>query len=263
MPLLPPTVVAPLSECSSSVRVEGQLTGSTVEIHITGTAGSIGGGVATWSDQTFPIAPGSLTPGHTVRALQKLGPDTSALGPGITVQKKPPKIGPLVFQSHLYDCGRCAWLIGAVPGAKVDVKVGAAVRGTTISADGNARLGLSPATHAGDILTAIQTACGTPGVLTTGPTPDPAPGSREHKLPPPTVPGPLKECDPAVLVTNVFEGATVTITRTAGPPESACFDATGLWFILSKPRWCWEKKFPPARRSPRARFKARLHPQLP
>ena len=47
MPLLPPTVVAPLSECSSSVRVEGQITGSTVEIHVTGTAGSIGGGVAT------------------------------------------------------------------------------------------------------------------------------------------------------------------------------------------------------------------------
>jgi outer membrane protein assembly factor BamB len=242
MPLLPPTVVAPLSECSSSVRVEGQITGSTVEIHVTGTAGSIGGGVATWSDQAFPVAPGSLTPGHTVQALQKLGPDTSALGPGVSVQKKPPTIGPVVFQSHLYNCGRCAWLIGAVPGAKVEVKAGAALRGSVISADGNARLGLAPATnHPPDILTAIQTACGTPGVLTTGPTPDPAPGNAEKKLPPPTVPGPLKECDPAVLVTNVFEGATVTLKRTAAPPETACFDATGLWFILSKPLVLGEK----------------------
>lgn len=242
MPLLPPKVVAPLSECSSSVRVEGQITGSTVEIHVTGTAGSIGGGVATWSDQTFPIAPGSLLPGHTVQALQKLGPDQSALGPGVTVQKKPPVIGPVVFQSHLYNCGRCAWLTGAVPGAKVEVKAGPSLRGSVISADGNARLGLAPATnHPPDLLSAIQTACGTPGVLTPGPVPDPAPGTAERHLPPPNVPGPLKECDPAVLVTNVFEGATVTINRTSGPPESACFDATGLWFILSTPLVLGEK----------------------
>jgi outer membrane protein assembly factor BamB len=123
----------------------------------------------------------------------------------------------------------------------VDVDVLGVPRGSGISSDGNARLGLAPVIGPADILTARQTACGIPGVLTTGPKPDPNPGTNERELPPPTLPGPLKACDLAVLVTNVFEGATVTIQRTAGPPESACFDATGLWFILSKPLVLGEK----------------------
>ena len=113
MALLPPRVDGPLSECSSSVRVEGQITGATVELYLTGHPGSVGGGVATWSDQTFPLFGGvHLTPSETVQALQRLGADASPLGPGITVQKKPPVIGPLVFQSHLYVCGSCLWLTG-------------------------------------------------------------------------------------------------------------------------------------------------------
>lgn len=242
MPLLPPRVDGPLSECSSSVEVEGQVTGATVELYMTGYAGSIGGGVAAWSDQTFPLNGGvHLTAGATVQALQRQGANASGLGPGIVVQKKPPVIGPLAFQSHLYVCGTCLWLTGAVPGAKVDVDVLGVPRGSGISTDGNARLGLNPAIHPPDILTARQTACGAPGVLTIGPKPDPNPGAHERTLPSPTIQGPLQACDPAVLVTNVFEGATVTIHRTAGPPESACFDATGLWFILSTPLVLGEK----------------------
>jgi hypothetical protein len=36
MPLLPPRVIDPLSECSHSVRVEGQITGATVEVFMIG-----------------------------------------------------------------------------------------------------------------------------------------------------------------------------------------------------------------------------------
>src|SRR5258708_20608442 len=124
MPLLSPRVVGPLSECSSSVHVEGQITGATVRLFISGQAASIGGGTAGWSDQDFPLnANVTLTPGHTVQATQTFGAQTSPLGPGISVQKKPPTIGPVAFQSHLYQCGRCVWLIGAVPGAHVDLTV--------------------------------------------------------------------------------------------------------------------------------------------
>jgi outer membrane protein assembly factor BamB len=242
MALLSPQVDGPLSECSSSVRVEGQVTGATVKLQMTGHAGSIGGGVASWSDQTFPLAGGvSLTAGATVQALQTLGAETSPLGPGITVQKKPPIIGPLAFQSHLYVCGQCLWLVGAVPGAQVNVKVLGVARGAGISADGNARLGLAPAIGAADILTAQQIACGTPGAIVTGPKPDLNPGERQRTLPPPSLPGPLHACDAAVLVSSVFEGATVTIHRTGGAPESACFDATALWFILGAPLALGEK----------------------
>jgi outer membrane protein assembly factor BamB len=236
MPLLSPRVIAPLSECSSSVRVEGQITGAHVELFMTGHAGPIGGGNATWSDQDYPLGGGvNLVPGRTVQARQSLGGETSPSGPGVVVQKRPPTIGTLGFQSHLYQCGTCVWVVGAVPGARVDLTVGGSPRGSTISADGNARIGLTQQLHPGDVLAARQTACGMVGPLTNGPPPDPVPADPKRDLPPPVLPGPLQQCDPAVLVTNVFEGATVTIHRSAGPTESACFDATGLWFILSKP----------------------------
>jgi hypothetical protein len=68
------------------------------------------------------------------------------------VQKKPPTIGAVAFQSHLYQCGRCVWLVGAVPGAKVDLTVGGTPRGSTTSADGNARIGLSQQLNLGEML---------------------------------------------------------------------------------------------------------------
>ena len=236
MTLLAPTVIGPVSECSTSVRVEGQISGATVTLFVTGQAAAIGGGVASWSDQVFPLNAGvTLAHGHSVQATQTLAGQTSPLGPGITVQKKPPSVGAMAFQSHLYHCGTCVWLVGAVPGADVTVKVGGALRGSTVSADGNARIGLNQAIGPNDILTIQQTACGTPGPPLNGPHPDPVPTGAKRVLPAPVMPGPLKQCDPAVLITNVLEGATVTVTRSAAPAESACFDATGLWFLLSKP----------------------------
>jgi outer membrane protein assembly factor BamB len=151
------------------------------------------------------------------------------------VQKKPAVIGPMAFQSHLYECGRCVWLVGAVPGAQVDLTVLGNQRGSTISPDGNARIGLTQQLALTDILVAQQIARGSPGPQINGPKPDLVPTHGQRQLPPPVMPGPLRQCDPAVLVTNVYEGATVTIKRSAGPTESACFDATGLWFVLSTP----------------------------
>lgn len=236
MTLLAPTVIGPVSECSTSVRVEGQISGATVKLFVTGQAADIGGRVASWSDQVFPLNAGvTLAHGHSVQATQTLAGQTSPLGPGITVQKKPPSVGAIAFQSHLYHCGTCVWLVGAVPGADVTVKVGGSLRGSTVSADGNARIGLNQAIGPNDILTIQQTACGTPGPPLNGPHPDPVPTGAKRVLPAPVMPGPLKQCDPAVLITNVLEGATVTVKRSAAPAESACFDATGLWFLLSKP----------------------------
>jgi hypothetical protein len=101
---------------------------------------------------------------------------------------------------------------------------------------GNARIGLTQQLGPTDILVAQQTGCGlAPGVTISGPKPDPTPVNAKRQVPAPSLPGPLEQCDPAVLVTNVFEGSTVTITRSAGPTESACFDATALWFVLSTP----------------------------
>lgn len=231
MALLPPSIVGPLSECSSRVRVQGQLIGATVDIYSSGA--HVATGTATWTDQIFPLSPGkTLAPGNQVTATQTVSGVTSPQSPmPVTVQKKPPVIGPVSSKTHIYVCGQCLWLDGMVPGAHVEVSVGGVSRGTGIADDGSARIGLAPQTGPADTLEARQTACGTPGPLTKLPKPDPPPGGANKHLAPPTVVGPLHACQRAVTVKDVVEGAQVVLHE--APPgftETACFDLSELWF---------------------------------
>ena len=76
MSLLPPVVVGPISECSSSIRVQGQLVGATVNLFSNGN--NVGSGVATWADQVFPLKGGvTLTPGANISATQTSDGQTS------------------------------------------------------------------------------------------------------------------------------------------------------------------------------------------
>lgn len=230
MALLPPAVIGPLSECSSRVKVQGQLIGATVDLFANGI--HVGGGVATWTDQVFPLTGGAtLAPGSNVTATQSMGGSVSPQSPApVTVQKKPPTLGHVGAKSHIYMCGQCLWLDGMVPGAKVDVTVGGVPRGSGIADDGSARFPLSAPTALSDTLVAQQIACGTPGPLTTLPAPDPLPG-KQRFLAPPKVNGPLRACQHSVLVSDVVDGAQVTLTEIPGFSETACFDLPALWFI--------------------------------
>lgn len=172
MPLLAPRVIGPLSECSSSIRVQGQVTGATVDIFSNGT--HVAGGIATYFDQTFSLSPGvSLTAGANITATQTMGTDVSPPSQeAVQVQARPTFVGYVGFKSHLYVCGQCLWLDGLLPGANVEVRVGGVVRGSGTAPDGNARIFLSSPILAGEILEAQQTACGITGLLTPGPIPD-------------------------------------------------------------------------------------------
>ena len=232
MPLSPPRIIGPLSECSSGVIVEGQITGSMVEIFADGV--SVGGDTATWASQRFPLNAGvSLAAGAKVTATQRTPIDgTSAQSPEpIVVQAKPPIIGHVGFRSHLYVCGECLWLDGMVPGATVKVTVGGVVRGTGTAYDGTARIHLSENIAPGEAVEAQQTACGNTGPLSVAPTPEPLPlEAGKRSLSPPTIVPPLRECQRAVLVTEVYEGAQVTLFRSDAANPRACFDAKSLWF---------------------------------
>src|ERR1700704_119964 len=162
MSLLPPAVIGPLLKCHSSIRVQGQLIGAIIDLY------SNGSGTVTWTDQSFKLDPGkTLAPGTNVTATQSMSGVTSPQSPSpVTVQKKPPVIGPVTSKTHIYVCGQCLWLDGMVPGATVEVSVGGVVRGKGMAEDGSARIGLSAPTGGADTLVAQQTACGTPGVAT-------------------------------------------------------------------------------------------------
>lgn len=232
MALLSPRVIGPLSECSSAVRVQGQLTGSTVTVYADGVM--VAQAAATWSDQTFVIA-GGLGAGQEVTATQTVGVDTSIPSPeSVVVQAQPPVIGPVGFRSNFNECGECVWLEGLVPGAKVELRDGGTVLGSGESYDGNARFHLGTSLAVGMDIKAQQEACGNPGVDTDGPPVDHV-LEKERRLPKPVVVAPLRECERRVTVSNVVHGAYVELMRSAGPNQVACFDLDTLWMGVNPP----------------------------
>lgn len=232
MALLPPRVIGPLSECSGSVRVQGQLTGATVTLLADGAI--VGSGVASWPDQHFALST-PLGAGQMVVATQTVGMDTSPSSPeSVEVQSKPPVVGSVGFLSHLNQCGECVWLEGLVPGAKVELRDGGTVLGQGESYDGNARFHLTMPLAAGMAVQAQQNACGMAGVVTDGPPVDILVEKLEV-LPTPVVHAPLRECERRVTVSNIVHGATVTVMRSAGPNQQACFDLDTLWMGVNPP----------------------------
>lgn len=110
MALLPPRHIGPLAECRRSVRVQSQLTGSTVTVFTDGAV--VGSGIATWSGQTFQLN-GSPAPGQQVTAPQSLGLDLRRAPP----PRRPSAIGGVGFRSHFNQCGTCVWL---APGSETN-----------------------------------------------------------------------------------------------------------------------------------------------
>lgn len=233
--ILPPRVQGPISECSTHVRVQGQFPGATVEVvDTTSNAVVATGPPAASADELLPVT-GALTPGRKLAARQTLGADQSGLSIDLVeVQRRPNPVGPVAFVTPLMECAHCLFLEGLVPGAKVEVRNGAAVIGSSQSHDGTARVHLSQAIQASSKIEGQQTACGVAGVVTRPPGPlPPAVSHRERRLPPPKVEDPLVECSQRVTVSQVFPGATVELSRSGGPLLSACFDLPSLWFGLS------------------------------
>jgi PKD repeat protein len=232
--LLAPTVIGPVSECSTTVELQGQLTGARVVIYAG--AQAVAHGVATWSRQSFPLDAGATLPaGERITATQDdgSGPSAHSVDPLVWVQRSPATVGAVAFTGPLYQCGGAVWVTGAVPGAVLTARVGnGPVRGTGNAEHGDARFGFSPALGAGEQLTVSQTACGVPGGSTTAPPAEALP----RVLPAPRLRRPLWSCSRTVTVEGVLPGATVTLDRpTLGLTASGVFDATSLYFQLDKP----------------------------
>jgi hypothetical protein len=244
MNLCAPTIVGPLSELSKSIRVQGQLAGSTVTIS------SIGPNPRTVakesslpsSDARIVLQPGvTLDQKDLLIAVQEFGGQTSsptAAALATPIQPAPTsagQIGHVGYETHLYECGEALFISGAIPGSAVQTSFAGAVHGSGIANEGIARFTLNSQMVATQPVSSQQIVPGlAPGPATTK-TPDPIPLPRDQLLPPPTINDPLKACQASVAVANVFDGATVTITRSQGPTESGIFDLSSLWFDLSKP----------------------------
>ena len=232
MALCPPTVVGPISPCVNSVRVQNQLKGSTVAILANGAP--VGGGVATWTDQTFDLNPGvTLHPNQKITATQSLGGPPSGPTPiPVIVQNAPTApLGPVTFASAVVNCSNALLISGAVPGATITLTdQHGAVRGTGVaSQDGSVGIGIAPQLGNGEILKASQSAC---GLAQAAPTLSPPPTEPPTVLPPPIVESPLYACAGSVTVSGVIPGAEVTLTRTSGPTETEAFVVSSEYFSV-------------------------------
>jgi len=230
MALFPPQVIVPLSECSSQIHLQGQLTHSVVIVLADGV--EIAGGEATGPDQWFQLRPGArLAPGAKITAVQDLGGERSAPSPDpVIVQARPRQPGPAIFdpRQHLWVGAQCIRLIGMVPGATVTVESLEGIY-TAQADDGTAVVGRKPLAPE-EIMKAHQTACGTDG--------PPNLSVKPEQLPPglysTRLSLPLSACQTQVTVEQAAEGGIVFIERQS-ETLSACFPISNEFLDLDIP----------------------------
>lgn len=240
MPLCSPTIVGPVSEVSVSLRVQGALPGATILVVSVGASPrDIAKGTAVGGDDRISLISGVILQADDILiAKQELGGETSPELPtslGLSVQNvpsDPSELEHVGFRSHLYKCGQYLWITGAIPGATVEVEFNGSVKGMATAYEDGARVQLEEGLPAGKV-TAWQSVSSLTGK---GPnisiSPDPV--TPQH-LPPPVIKQPVLGCQTAVLVSGVYDGATVTLQRGSGIVDVSGFDMSALWFNLNTP----------------------------
>ena len=232
MPLLSIKVVAPISACSTKVRVEGQLTGAMVRVLADGDL--VAEGEANSASDLFDLLPGvNLQGGQSLVATQSFQGETSPPSPEpLLVQAPPPELGFLQV-GELLICGECVHVGGALPGIVVSVHSGggqsAVPRGESDIVALTSQVEISPPAEPQETLVVRPeaSACGLSGEAVPIIAGFPPPGS----LPPPLIERPLKACTTVVRFSGVYPGATVTLQRGSGEVSGCVAGTGGYWLI--------------------------------
>lgn len=207
-------IVGKLTTCSTTVRVRNQTIGATVRLFVNGQ--SAGGGIATWTDQSFPLTNVTLSINSQVTAIQQLAGYTDS-----PPQNPPASVGPAAtpqalstgaFRAPIHVCSRCVWLYGLFPGATVQVRSGVEVLGSgKAGEDGQVQVELNRSLHSNDALTASLTiACPNNIQSATNIT---APAVVALPKLGAIAIEPLLKCAQYIHLTNIVEGAEVTLSK--------------------------------------------------
>jgi len=246
MPLCTPDIQGPVSVLSTDIRVTGQLSGATVRISSIGqNPRLIAHGVASSGDQRFPLDTGVILDAKDqLIAIQSMGSETSPPTPAdfaVAVQPLPQsasEVSPVAFETHLYECGQYVWISGAVPGAPVKVLDQANqnfVYGSGFSQEGDAHLTLKTVLPSSKTVLGAQELPNLQGLTPTPATADALPPGARPSPAPPVMAPPLLACQPSVLVSAVYDGATVTLDHKGGESDVYDFDTDTAWAILPNP----------------------------
>src|SRR3990170_5723714 len=239
--LLPPKVLGPINELAKSVTVVGAVDGATVQLLANGAPVGMS---ATASGLSVTIALGAtiLTPGQQITATQTRGVITSEPSPfPETVAAAPsPSSGlpAVVFLSGVHPCVDWILMGGLIPGATAEIQRNGQRVGTAV-ADGSAvsvPISFPQAPSAGDTLEAFQTFTPAQGGTIKGPTVPSLPlqGRPPGEPPAPSVQSPF-ECDLAVLVSGLQEGASLVVKHNADELAGYPFVGSPVWAHLVKP----------------------------
>jgi hypothetical protein len=229
VPPLPPLVLGPLSVCSARIRVQGQVTGSTVTLFANGNL--VGKAVATGPDQWIDLDSGSQLPPHArVTATQEDSGGASAPSPQpIVVQARPRHPGHVVYVSHAWVGGECILVSGATPGAEITL-TGHGGSFTATADDGTATVHRKPLQPA-EVMQAFQTACGVIGPRTASAPAEALPtGYATLRFQ-----DPLSACQMEISLHGAADGGTVTIARASGATQAGCFPVSDAIVDLSSP----------------------------
>lgn len=241
LPICSPSIVGPLSELSTRVHVRG--IAATVEVTALGPPQRVvaNGTLGSPDDRIDLLSNERLTTADRLVARQSLGgeqsPDSPS-EPATGVQAGPASASDLArvgFDAHLYNCRMPASVSGAIPGATIDVSFNNNVQPSGKAEDGRARFDLQLPRSSQAPAAARQVAPHLPPGPGTIQTPELLPVPDGQPPPTLTLNSPLKACQGSVPITDVFDGAKVTVTRSSGDIEFNNFEFPALWLGLNKP----------------------------
>ncbi|KAL5318950.1 hypothetical protein ACEPPN_014018 [Leptodophora sp. 'Broadleaf-Isolate-01'] len=224
-----PKIIGPISELTTpnGIRVQGQTTGYTVVIYDYGSPPTpVAKDQVRGSDVRIPLYPGvGLRAGMRLYAMQEGDGDSSVMPTGNNFET-----------SQVYQCALYLWTTGGYPGATVEVSTGGNVLGSAPILEGFARIELNqgvprvPNVLLTQVVPSLGFRGGSLNVSTT-----PIPLVQGAPLPPPKVQLPLRGCDPTLKLSEVYEGARITIKRTSGLVETVGLGVSASEVVLTQP----------------------------
>jgi len=215
MPLGPPAIMPPASNCSRLVRVMGQFSGSRVRMFLEGDPVPVGEADLPWADALVPVDSARLVPGRKLVATQEIGGETSAPSPaGVVIEAA--TNGQVSLPFTLHSCAQSLYLADCEAGARLEAWQGATLLGRGEAAGDFLWLAFDPGrrVRAGTAVEMRQFICTDPAAaVTTSAVPVPPVPNGRGALPPPDIVQPLEECQRLVPVVGIIPGATVLLTR--------------------------------------------------
>lgn len=226
MKLLAPEVVGPLSVCSKSVRIKGNITGATVRILLNRAGGNTEAvsHVSTRPDAVYDIGV-PLQANDIVTAEQELNNDTSPTSLPVTVQGVPEELNALTIRTNLHECGRAIRMNGGVPGANVEGKINNQLVGKGELISGSTYFTYDPVLRVGDVMVLKQLTCNDRSSSQSSPPSLPQPSP----LLPPLIQEPLIECSNTITVDGVTDGAFVEMYRNQVLEKTFTFSTSREW----------------------------------